>query len=242
MLLLVLLGVLLVSFRRWLFGWLVVLIAVGLTWTSCSETVGRLLQASVLKPPPSLTAEQITALRSPDNEPTVIAVLGAGVERLAPEYGAPNLSAESMERLRYGIWLARETGLPLAFSGGVGWAQSNGAAEAAVASRIATQEYGQPLKWIEDRSRDTYENAENTVGLLQPIGVRRIVLVTHAWHMPRAVRRFEASAQGRLAVLPAPMGASGRASLVALGWMPSAYGFALVRNVLHEWMARVIDA
>ena len=242
MLLLILIGVLLVSFRRWLIGWLVVLVAVGLTWTSCSETAGRLLQAAVLKPPPALTAEQIAALRSPDSEPTVIVVLGAGIERLAPEYGAPNLSVESLERLRYGIWLAHETGLPLAFSGGVGWAQSDGAAEAAVASRIATQEYGQPLKRIEDRSRDTYENAENTVALLQPVGVRRIVLVTHGWHMPRAVRRFEASAQGRLTVVPAPMGLSGRASLLALGWMPTAYGFTLVRNVMHEWLSRVIDA
>jgi hypothetical protein len=42
----------------------------------------------------------------------------------APEYGVGNLAAPSLERLRYGLWLSRSTGVPVAFSGGVGWAQN----------------------------------------------------------------------------------------------------------------------
>ena len=57
--------------------------------------------------------------------------------------------------------------------------------ESAVGPRTTVQS---PLRWTEDRSRDTRENAAATVALLRAAGVRQIVLVTHASHMPRAMR------------------------------------------------------
>ena len=50
-----------------------------------------------------------------------IVVLGGGMQRSTPEYGSPQLTADSLVRLRYGAWLATQSGLPLAFSGGIGW-------------------------------------------------------------------------------------------------------------------------
>src|SRR5690606_10164103 len=50
-----------------------------------------------------------------------IVVLGSGVLERAPEYGEAQPSTGTLTRLRYGAWLARRTGLPLAFAGGVGW-------------------------------------------------------------------------------------------------------------------------
>ena len=43
---------------------------------------------------------------------------------------------------------------------------------------------------VDDRSRDTAENATQMAALLQRDGVRRIALVTDAWHMPRAMGCF----------------------------------------------------
>ncbi len=56
---------------------------------------------------------------------------------------------------------------------------------------------------LEEQSRTTWENATLSAELLQPQGVRRVVLVTQAWHMPRARRSFE---QAGFEVITAPMG------------------------------------
>ena len=67
----------------------------------------------------------------------------------------------------------------MAFSGGTGWAQAESTAEARVAGKIAAEEFGRPIKWIEDDSRDTRENAARTMALLKPAGIDHIVLVTN---------------------------------------------------------------
>ena len=53
----------------------------------------------------------------------------------------------------------------------------------------------------EPDSRNTYENAVKSYNLLEPMGIKRIILVTSAAHMPRAVALFEH--QG-FEVIPAP--------------------------------------
>ena len=102
----------------------------------------------------------------------------------------PILNPASLERLRYGIWLGRQTGAPLMFSGGLGHASDLGAAEAEVAAETAIRDFGRPLRWTESRSRDTRENAQYAVATLREHKVERLVIVTHGWHMTRALRAF----------------------------------------------------
>jgi uncharacterized SAM-binding protein YcdF (DUF218 family) len=241
LLLLVLIGARLMLPRRgW--GWLLIVASVSVLWLSACEGAGRALQEHWLKPPPALTRERIAALRAQPKQPVAIVVLGSGMEPLAPEYGVSNLTRESVERLRYGLWLARETGWPVAYSGGAGWAQRDGPAEAQVAGRIAEQEFGRPLKWLEDQSRDTHENADRSIALLVPAGIQQIVLVTHGWHMPRALRNFEVAAQGRLRIEPAPMGLAPQTDAASLDWLPSGRGYTLTRYVLREALGRLLGA
>lgn len=235
LLLMVLLGARLLLPSRGL-GWLVILFSVALLWLSACSATGQWLSRVLLQPPPALSAQRIAELKAQGlaRQPVAIVVLGGGVEPHAPEYGLSNLAYPSLERLRYGLWLGRETGLPVAFSGGVGWGEKDSVAEAQVAARIASQDFGRPLRWVEDASRDTRENAANTVALLKQSGIKHVLLVTHGWHMKRSVRAFERSAAGELRIEAAPMGLAADAHLSVLAWMPSNGGFTRVRNVLRE--------
>jgi uncharacterized SAM-binding protein YcdF (DUF218 family) len=237
-LLLTLVGARMIAWRR-IWAWLLVLTAGAGIWLSACYGAGEWLQGALLAPPPPLAAEHITALkRDMAARPAVaIVVLGSGREALAPEYGVANLNSKSLERLRYGIWLGRQTGAPLMFSGGLGHAAEPGAAEADVAAEIALRDFGRPLRWTESRSRDTRENAQYAVATLREHKIERLVIVTHGWHMPRALRAFRDASQRAgtgWKIVPAPMGLARRIERPSLRWIPSYEGFRLVRVVLRE--------
>jgi uncharacterized SAM-binding protein YcdF (DUF218 family) len=238
LLLLVIVGARMIPWRRGL-GWFFVLLALASLWLSGCAAVGEWLMRELLQPPPALDAPNRAALRQEVARTNAVAIvaLGGGSESHAPEYGMPSLTARSLERLRYAVWLSRETGAPAGFSGGVGHGQGDGLAEASIAARIAVREFGRPLRWAESESRDTRENAAYTVTALKTERVRRIVLVTHAWHMPRAQRAFEDAARranADIAILAAPIAWAPRIESPALRWLPSIEGHALVRQTLRE--------
>lgn len=261
-LVLVLVGARLILPRRNL-GFLILLLGVSGLWLGSCTGTATWLQNQVLRPPPAVRGEvqdrlsaagsayarQVAAAtrlgRTPP-EPTVgIVVLGAGLMPASREYGVADLSHYFAERLRYGVWLSRQTGWPLGVSGGVGWGQKDvqiGPAEAEVAGRVAQQAYGATLRWIEKDSSDTRGNAAHTVSLLAGQGVTEIVVVTDAFHMPRARRAFEQAAAswatraGKSAptITPAPIKFWAKESNTALEWIPSGAGMVNVRLACHE--------
>ena len=58
-----------------------------------------------------------------------------------------------------------------------------------------------------------------TLPLMLRNGVTEVLVVTHGWHMPRAVRAFEQAANGRLKVTAAPMGLAPRIDRPLLKWL-----------------------
>jgi uncharacterized SAM-binding protein YcdF (DUF218 family) len=228
-------------FRRRLLAWLLVLLGVLGVWFTGTTALAQGLRVWLLKPPPALTEQQVAELKRAPR--TAIIVLGGGRRELAPEYGLSTLTARSIDRLRYGVWLAKETNLPLGFSGGVGHGAEPGPSEAEIAQRIAEREFGRPLKFVESNSRDTRENAVRTVALLEPQGIEQIVIVSHAYHLPRALKNFQRVAEGRnVRFVAAPMGVTRDGRLRALDWLPTAGGFEEVRITLHEIIGRVVGA
>jgi uncharacterized SAM-binding protein YcdF (DUF218 family) len=230
-------------FRRRALAWLLVLTGCAGVWLMCTAAAGIGLTNLLLKPPPALGPAQIAELRRAPK--TAVLVLGAGRYLLAPEYGVANLKPYTLERLRYGLWLARETGLPVGFSGGVGHGGDPGPSEADIASRVAEREFGRPLRWAEGQSRDTHENAVRSVALLHAAGIERIVLVTHAFHMRRALNNFSREMQrtGKpMALVAAPLGVRAPEPLEASDWLPTAEGFRATRIALHEWLGRLLGA
>ncbi|MDQ6639336.1 MAG: YdcF family protein [Pseudomonadota bacterium] len=234
-LLLVLVGARLLLPRRGL-GWLVILISVALLWLSACTGAVRVLSQLLQQTPPALSFDRVRELRAEAaaKKPLAIVILGAGSEPFAPEYGVSSLQSPSLERLRYGLWLAGQTGAPVAFSGGTGRAQEGATSEARVAAKIAADEFGRPIRWVESESRDTRENAALTMALLKAAGINHVVLVTHGYHMPRALRAFTEAAGAGVQVEPAPMGLAKNLETPALEWLPSSAGFRDMRQLLHE--------
>ncbi len=240
LILLVLVGARLM-FRRRLLAWLLILIGCVGLWLSTTEVAALGLTRYLLRPPPALGDAEIAELKhAPD---TAIVVLGRGRRAWAPEYGFSSLKPGTVERLRYGIWLARATGLPVAFSGGVGWGAPAGPTEAEIAARVAEREFGFKLRWQEGESRDTRENAIKTLALLQPLGIRQIVVVTNDSDMRRAVANFQRASSGvNIKIVAAPMGLPGGGPLRAADWLPSVDGYDDTWTALHEWAGLLAGA
>lgn len=229
-LLLALLGLAMAWARRRA-GWLLGLASLVLLWALSSHAVAVALAQQLLPPVPPVQAQDLRAAGV-----QAVVVLGGGVLAQAPEYGQAQPSAATWSRLRYGVRLARASGLPLAFSGGVAWSAlgTATATEAEVARRAAREDFGMPLRWVEGRSRDTAENAQQMRALLRSEGVDRVALVTDTWQLPRAVLEFR---RAGFEVLPAPTGFVVARERPALEWLPSGIGLATTRQILREWLA-----
>jgi uncharacterized SAM-binding protein YcdF (DUF218 family) len=95
-------------------------------------------------------------------------------------------------------------------------------------------EYSLEPRWLEPRSRDTEENAQLTMPMLMSDGVEHVILVTHALHMPRALRQFEKAAAGQIQITPAPVSELSLDDIPLLNWMPSGSGMKAMHAALHE--------
>ena len=127
-----------------------------------------------------------------------IVILGGGVRRNAPEFGGETVGRLTLDRVRYGALVARATGLPVLVTGG---ALRSARTEADVMRETLERELGVPVRWTEDRSLTTHENAQFTAARLEREGVKRVVLVAHGFDMRRARAEFTAAG---LEVVPAP--------------------------------------
>ena len=236
MLLGALLGLLL-AVRHKRLGLSVIALSVAALWlVSCHGTAVWLARHAV----PQFAPLTVATLKA--SKAQAIVVLGGGLQPNAPEYGSAQPNSQTAQRLRYGVWLSRQTGLPVAFAGGLGWGALTAAgkddeSEASVAARVALQDYGVALRWLDAQSRDTQENAQLMSRVLTKDGVQHIALVTSAWHMARSVQAFE---RVGMVVLAAPTGYTLPEQGSLLEWLPSGQGLLASRRVIREWLGLLV--
>lgn len=168
---------------------------------------------------PALTAERLRAVVTGPSPPTAIVILGGGTRFDAREHpDQTSLKSGTLERVIAGARLARATGLPVLVSGGQG--PDSREPEAVTMARTLARDFGIKARWIEQRSQDTSGNARESARMLSEAGVRRVFLVTQAYHMPRALLAFDGAG---LKVVAAPhgflAGAGQRSSLWQ--WLPA---------------------
>ncbi|MEZ5449281.1 MAG: YdcF family protein [Thiolinea sp.] len=165
--------------------------------------------------------------------PQAIVVLGAGRNRNAPEYGGQSTSLMGMERLRYAALLYRETGLPILVTGGRPLPDEQ--SEAELMRATLQDEFQVPVRWLEEDSHTTWQNAEFTDRILTKAGVHSAWLITQAWHMPRSLYAF----RGRqVAYLPASTSFGGSIPWTDLytHWIPQPTALSRSLIALHEWI------
>lgn len=158
-----------------------------------------------------------------------IVVLGAGLRREAPEYGGDTVDALTLERLRYAAKLSRGTGLPILVAGGA--AEPDHIAVAVAMRNSLKQDFALSARWIETESRNTHENALFAARMLRDAGITHAYLVTHAWHMPRAILAFHDTG---LRITPAPTGFVARPTPELTDFLATAKGLYQSFFAAHE--------
>jgi uncharacterized SAM-binding protein YcdF (DUF218 family) len=166
----------------------------------------------------------------PDAKPEAIVILGGDVARIA-EAPLARSGRLTLERLRAGAALHRKTGLPILVTGGI--VQPDRPAVGTLMAASLSEDFQVPVAWIEDASVDTWENALLSAGILQTHNIRSVYLVTHGWHMRRAVMAFR---HAGLVVTASPTSLDPPFDPEIWDFFPHAFAWELSYWALHEWI------
>ncbi|MFQ5581649.1 MAG: YdcF family protein [Mariprofundaceae bacterium] len=174
----------LIFWRKW-WGRGLVGLSLALFYLLSTEPVRDVLLNPLETAHPPLQANALPAGK------LAIVLLGGGIYEKAPEYGGrDSLGQYALMRTVYAAELAKQTALPVHATGGAPLTE-----DAEPEGRIMRRwllKLGVPanLAHAEVVANNTWENAGYIKALLDKQGIRRIILVTSAWHMPRAVWCF----------------------------------------------------
>lgn len=176
---------------------------------------------------PPLPQDQWTTLAQ---RADAIVVLGSGRERKDPTWGSDIPTGVALERMRFAARLSKASGLPILTTGGLHYGEPP--SEAAIMADSLRDDFGVNVRWQEGESRTTWENANMTAAILLPQGIKRVVVVTQAWHMPRSVWSFE---KAGFSVVPAPVGFLSVDNARPFGgWMPESKAVWQSGQLLNE--------
>jgi uncharacterized SAM-binding protein YcdF (DUF218 family) len=177
---------------------------------------------------------EIPLLATKNTGAQAIVVLSAGSLASNPEYdntAIPDYIA--LGRIRYAAKLYRDTGLPILATGGSGNRSLGNDSFAQGMARVFEYEFAIPVKWHENQSTNTRENADYSAQILKKDGVTHILLVTDAMHMRRAKLLFE---QAGLHVTSAPTLFFSRDEIGLFSFLPSAEGLRRAHYAMYEWL------
>jgi len=222
LLLLGLLGLWLYSRRPRLARTLITL-SLGLLWLLATPLVADTM-TRLSEPYPPLEWNQAATAQA-------IVILGGGEHRVwAAEYGGPAADAVLLDRLAYGAFVARHTALPILVTGY--------RLEASAMRESLRRTFGVDPRWVDDQSYDTFENAQHAVRMLRADGIHRLILVTSATHMRRALREFTAAGA---AAVPAPHGMLGPTRITLRSWIPSPDALVRSYTALYELLGAAVQ-
>lgn len=164
-----------------------------------------------------------------------IVILGGDLAPQSRGYEGDTVGRLSLERIRYGARLHRESGLPILVAGGRIGGSSLPVSEAM--KRALEVDFGVPVAWVEPQSRNTFENATFSAELLRSSHIETVYLVTHTWHLIRALEAFD---HAGLRAIPKGMGTSSKSP--GFQWrdlIPRSTSLTASTFALHEVLGRI---
>jgi uncharacterized SAM-binding protein YcdF (DUF218 family) len=220
--LLIVIGLLINGRRRRAARWL--------TWTSLIMLI--VFGMPILSSNMLLALETGLPLTPPaDHPPQAIVVLGGEVIRAQNEELGIRPGLLTLDRLRTAAALHRRTGLPILATGGT--TQPNTPAVALVMEDSLKNDFQTPPRWVEPKSADTWENARFSADILRAEGITSIYVVTHSWHMRRAVLAFKGTG---LTVTAFPTSLDDPLGPDLYDFLPRASGWQTGYFAVHEWI------
>ena len=173
------------AWRDWRFGKALVLVSLAALWLLATPAVSDALRYSLEKRFPPLEISEIPRADA-------IVALGGGMVPPNSRNPYPDLGSAGDRYWHAGrLWRAGKAPEIVVSGGALPWRDARGS-EAEAAVRLLT-DLGVPADRIllESVSLDTRQNAQMSEAVLRTRGARRVLLVTSALHMRRALARFE---------------------------------------------------
>lgn len=164
-------------------------------------------------------------------EADAIVVLVSGVYPEPNEFHQATVLPNVTLRLRYSVLLAKKFNLPLIISGNS--SEKLGYSAAGLAAKVAAEEFDYQNIVLEEHSNNTAMHPQMLAPIFSDRDWHKLILVTHSWHMPRALKAFS---QSPLEVLPAPMGttSTGTAGEGLSRYLPNMWAFQRSFHYLNE--------
>lgn len=209
--------------RWWRFGrrltWLALIGLILLSMPVITHSMLLTLETGLPTTPPA------------DHPPQAIIILGGDVIRASQDALGMRPGSLTLDRLRTGAALHRRTDLPILVTGGT--TQPLTASVSVVMAESLRDDFRAPARWVEAKSADTWENARFSADILKAEGITSVYVVTHAWHMRRAVLAFQGTG---LTVTAAPIP---RDDPLGPDWtdlVPRASSWQNGYFAMHEWI------
>jgi uncharacterized SAM-binding protein YcdF (DUF218 family) len=155
--------------------------------------------ASLLIRSVEVLAHDETSSRPP-SAPGAIIVLAADTRPSSDPQNPDTVGPLTLERILGAVRQARRLNLPLLVSGGE--FPDYDVSLAAMMADVIEHDFGMPVKWREEQSVNTFQNARFSAEILRRAGVGAAYVVTHRWHMARALLAFN---EARYPVVPLPV-------------------------------------
>jgi len=210
------------------FGGAVLAAGLGSLWLFSMPVIGDALTHLAERYPPLDLSKQTQAA-------AVVILGGNAAHPFAPEFGGPRAAGALLDRLSYGAFVAKRTGLPILVSGTP--------IESRVMQASLTRDFGIAPRWVEGRSHDTYENAAFSRQILRGIKINRIILVTSGTHLWRAAQEFQ---NAGFDVVPAPASVWIARDLDVIRFVPDPtalqYSYTAMYELIAEPVRRVLEA